>query len=99
MPPVVETQSPNHGTAREFPEIWLIKLQIQIQSTVGRSSGCGRNHLHRRCCSWKRDRQGPVTGLPFGKQAWGTGHGKGAEAGKPGLGSAPFTRPYLLPSG
>ena len=40
-----------------------------------------------------RDSQGPVRGLPFGKQAWGTGRGKGAEVGQPGLAQSPSPGP------
>lgn len=39
-------------------EIELLKPQTQIQSTVGRSSGCGHNHLLHRCCSCKEIARG-----------------------------------------
>ena len=96
--PVVEVQPPDHGTDREFPEVWLIKLQTQIQSTVGRSSGCGRNHLRRRCCSWKRQ-PGPSQRPALWEAGLGDRTWERSRGGPTRAGSVPFTRPYLLPSG
>lgn len=76
LPPVEE--------APRNSQVWLIKLQTQIQSTVGRSSGCGRNHLRHRCCSCKETARAQSEACPW-EAGLGTGRGKGAEVGKPGL--------------
>lgn len=78
--------------------IQLLKPQTQIQSTVGRSSGCGHNHLLRHCCSWKeraRDQSDTCSGggRPVGQ---GMGEGRRLDLGRAQL---PSLGPYLLPSG
>lgn len=57
-------------------QVWLIKLQTQIQSTVGRSSGCGRNHLRHRCCSCKETARAQSEACPLGSRPGGQDVGK-----------------------